>query len=133
MTTHDRQSRPETERQLINHAIKRLLTGSPQQSDGKLIVFVLAVEAQVPRQRLYEHHADLIADFRAEAGGGPLLPSITALQQQLADARALVQEVEAREAQLLAQNHTLCTVITELTHEAHTDNVTKLHTGRSRA
>jgi hypothetical protein len=132
MTAHDRQSRLDIERQAIHQATQRLLTGSPQRSDSKLTVSALAAEAQLSRQRLYEHHADLIAEFHTKAGGGPLPPSITALQQQLTDARTHIQELEAREARLLAQNQTLCAVITELTHEAHADNVITLHTGRNR-
>jgi len=126
MTAHDRQSRLDTERQLLHQATQRLLTGSPQRSDGKLTVSALAAEAQLSRQRLYEHHADLIAEFQTKAGGGPLPPSITALQQQLADARTRIQELEAREARLLAQNQTLCAVITELTHETEANNVVAL-------
>jgi len=122
----------DTERQVIHQAMRRLLTGSPQRSDGKLTVSALAAEAQLPRQRLYEHHADLIAEFQTKAGGGPLPPSITALKQQLADAHTRIQELEARQAQLLSQHQTLCAVITELTHEAHADNVIAFHDGRIR-
>jgi hypothetical protein len=126
MSAYDRQSRLDTERQLIHQAMQRLLRGAPQRSDGKLTVSGLAAEAQLPRQRLYEHHATLITEFQTKAGAGPLPPSITALQQQLADAYTRIQELEAREAQLLAQNQTLCAVITELTHEIHADNVITL-------
>lgn len=132
MTAHDQRSRLDTERDLIHQAVARLFAGSPQRSDGTLTVSTLATEAQLSRQRLYEHHADLIAAFRTRAGGGPVPPSVTALRQQLADALARIQELEAHETQLLAQNQTLCAAITELTHEAHADNVITLHAGRSR-
>lgn len=78
------------------------------------------------RQRLYEHHADLITEFQTKASGGPIPPSVAAMQQQLADARTRIQELEAREAQLLAQTQTLCAVITELTHETEANNVVAL-------
>jgi hypothetical protein len=129
---NDRQTRLDTERRLIRQAMERLLASSPQRSDGKLTISALATEAQLPSQRLYEHHTDLITEFHTKAGGGPIPPSVAALQQQLADARARIQQLEAREAQLLAQNQTLCAVITELTHETHADNVITLHIGRSR-
>lgn len=132
MTTHDRTSRLDSERGLIHEAMTRLFAGSPQRSDGKLTVSTLATEAQLSRQRLYEHHADLITTFQTKANGGPIPPSIAALQQQLADAHMRIEQLEGREAQLLAQNQTLCAVITELTYETHTDNVIPLDAGRSR-
>lgn len=51
------------ERRLIAEAVQRLLGRTPQRSDGKLTIASLAIEAGVSRQRLYEHHADVIADF----------------------------------------------------------------------
>jgi len=83
-----------------------------------------ATEAALPRQRLYEHHPDLVTEFKtATLAGGPATPGADALRQQLVDARERIRQLEASEAQLKAKITTLCAVITELTHEATADNI----------
>jgi len=107
--------------------MRRLLAGAPQRSNGKLTVATLAAEAGLPRHRLYEHHADLAAEFKAAAGGGPPSPSIQALQQQLVGAQGdRIQTLEASNKLLTERIMTLCAVITELTHEAKANNVVAL-------
>lgn len=123
MTRSDRETRLATERQQIRDAIQRLLANSPQRSDGKLSVSNLAAEADLTRQRLYEHHTDLIAKFKTTAAGGPIPPHVQALQRQLAEANERIGELETGNALLRKQLTTLRAVITELTHEAHADNI----------
>jgi hypothetical protein len=123
MTRSGRETRLETERQHIRDAIQRLLAGRPQRSDGKLTISNLAAEADLTRQRLYDHHTDLITEFKTTAGGGPLPPHVQALQRRLAEANERIGELETDNALLRKQLTTLCAVITELTHETHADNI----------
>lgn len=104
-------------------AAQRLLAGSPQRSNGKLTVATLAVEAGVPRHRLYAHHTTLIAEFQTAAGSAPVSPTVQALQQQLADAHEHTALLQADNTRLQARIRTLCAVVAELTHEAHADNL----------
>ncbi|WP_309111122.1 hypothetical protein [Saccharothrix sp.] len=122
-----------TEQQLIRDATERLLVGTPHRSNGSLTIARLAAEAGVPRHRVYEHHADLVAEFKAKAhNGGPTTTDIQALQHQLADARAHIQTLEATAAQLKAKITTLCAVITELTHDTTANNVLTMPSRRHR-
>jgi hypothetical protein len=89
-----------TEQHELRAATQRLLDGSPQRSNGKLTVAGLAAESGIPRHRLYEHHADLVAEFQTAANGGPTPPNIQALQHQLANALT-------REQQLIVVNNAL--------------------------
>jgi hypothetical protein len=55
-------------RDAIEQAIERLLDGNPLNSDGKLTIKSLAVEAGVPRHQLTEVHTDLKDRFYARIG-----------------------------------------------------------------
>ena len=128
MTTVDRQAHLDHERQQIREAAQRLLAGTAQRSSGKHTVAALAVEAGISRQRLYEHHADLLARFKTTMGGGAIAPSVQALQQQLASSRERIHELEGQVTLLQDRIRTLGAVITELTLEARADNVVALPT-----
>ena len=68
-----------------------------------------------------------VAEFKAKTHtGAPITSDIQALRQQLADAHQRIHQLEATQAQLTEKITTLCAVITELTHDAHADNVTTL-------
>lgn len=86
------------------------------------------------RGRLYEHHSDLLNEFKATAGRGPVTPNVEALQRQLAQARDHNQELAAENAQLRSKIRTLSAVITELTHDTSGANVVvsmpRKHPGR---
>ncbi|MFI9415224.1 hypothetical protein [Nocardia gamkensis] len=114
------------ERLRIRDAAQRLLTSAPRRSNGTLTVSTLATEAALSRQRLYEHHPDLVAEFKARAGSAPAAPNVVALQRQLTDARDRIRELEGRDREHLDQIKTLCAVITELTHEAKASNLVPL-------
>lgn len=125
---------PAEEQELIAEAVQRLLSRIPQRSDGKLTIAALAIEAGVSRQRLYEHHADLIADFRSQANGNPSTsPENSALRSQLAEARERIRELEAASAARDEKIKTLCAVIAELTHEANATNVVALPARKRRS
>ncbi len=52
------------ERRRIRDAAERLLTGVPHRSNGTLTISTLATDAALSRQRLYEHHPELVAELR---------------------------------------------------------------------
>jgi hypothetical protein len=124
--TPDRTTRLDSEREVLRQAIARLLAGTPHRSNGTLTVTTLAVEAGLPRHRLYEHHAELVAEFKTNSGGGPISPTIAALRRQLADAHDRIQYLEAAKTELQDRIIMLSAVITELSHEAHADNIVAL-------
>ncbi|CRK56930.1 hypothetical protein [Alloactinosynnema sp. L-07] len=123
---NDREQQLDDERQRIRDAAQRLLDGHPHRSSGKLTVSTLATEAAVTRQRLYEHHTDLVDQFKTAAGGGPIAPDVEALRHQLAAAHKLITQLEHDNKQLRGKIAALCAVITELTHETYADNVVTL-------
>jgi AcrR family transcriptional regulator len=123
-------ARLEAERAAIREAATRLAAGTPQRSNGSLTISALAREAGLSRQRLYEHHADLAASFRATAGTTAVTGlGEQALRRQLDEARERIRELEATEAQLTARLTTLMAIITELTHEASAANIVLLPAG----
>jgi len=126
MTTTDRQARLDEERRQIRQAAQRLLTGTAQRSNGKLAVATLAVEAALPRHRLYEHYTDLLTDFKTAAGAGPMPPSVQAAQEQLAVANKRAGDLEAENELLRQRITTLSALMTELTLEAQADNILTL-------
>jgi len=80
MHISDRHRRLVEERDSISAAQDRLLAGTPQRSLGELTVRGLAAEAGLSRARLYEHHSDLIEQFRGRIGRGAVSPNVAALQ-----------------------------------------------------
>lgn len=111
------------ERHRVRAAMSRIRDNKAEQSNGARTVVALADESGVPRQRLYEHHSDLLNEFKATVGCGPVSANAEALQRQLAQARDQNQELAAENAQLRSKIRTLSAVITELTHETSGANV----------
>lgn len=105
------------ERQRVRAAMSRIRDNKAEQSNGAHTVVALADESGISRQRLYEHHSDLLNEFKATVGSGPVHPNVEALQRQLAQARAHNQELADVNAHLRNKIRTLSAVITELTHE----------------
>ncbi len=132
MTPVDRQAHLDNERHQVREAAGRLLAGTPQRSNGRHTVAALAAEAGISRQRLYEHHADLAAEFKTTTGGA-ISPNVEALQQQLANSRERIHELEGQVTLLQERIRTLGAVITELSLEAQAGNVVVLPPNRRRA
>lgn len=132
----DAAARNDEERQLVQAAMGRLRDNNAQRSNGAHTVVALAAESGVPRQRLYEHHSDLLNEFKATVGCGPVAPNVGAVQRQLAQARDHNRELAADNARLRGKIQTLAAVITELTHDASGANVVvsmpRKHLERSR-
>lgn len=122
------------ERQRVRAAINRIRDNKAEQSNGARTVVALADESGISRQRLYEYHGDLLNEFKATVGCGPVSPNVEALQRQLAQAREHNQELAAENAQLRGKIRTLSAVITELTHDTSGANVVvsmpRKHPGR---
>lgn len=130
----DAAARNDEEHQRVRAAMRRLRDDEAERSNGAHTVMALADESGIPRQRLYEHHSDLLNEFKATAGRGPVTPNVEALQRQLAQARDHNQELAAENAQLRSKIRTLSAVITELTHDTSGANVVvsmpRKHPGR---
>ncbi len=132
--TGDAGERNDEEHQQVRAAMNRLRDNKAEQSNGARTVVALADESGVPRQRLYEQHSDLLNEFKATVGCGPVTPNAEALPRQLAQARAHNQELAAENTHLRSKIRTLSAVITELTHETSGANVVvsmpRRHPGR---
>lgn len=113
----DAEARNDEERQQVRAAMSRIRDNKAEQSNGGRTVVALADESGISRQRLYEHHSDLLNEFKAAVGCGPVTPDVEALQRQLAQARDRNQELAAENTELRSKIRTLSAVITELTHE----------------
>ena len=111
------------ERQRVRAAMSRLRDNKAEQSNGGRTVVALADESGVSRQRLYELHSDLLNEFKATVGCGPVAPNVEALQRQLVQAGVQNQELAAENAHLQSKIRTLSAVIAELTHETSGANV----------
>lgn len=123
MTLVRKATRNDEERLLVQAAMLRLRENKAERSNGAHTVVALADESGIPRQRLYEHHSDLLNEFKASVGCRPVSPNAEALQRQLAQARDHTKELAAENAQLRSKIRTLSAVITEMTHEASSDHV----------
>ncbi|GAS93504.1 hypothetical protein LIX17_25220 (plasmid) [Mycobacterium avium subsp. hominissuis] len=136
MTLVRKATRNDEERLLVQAAMIRLRENQAERSNGAHTIVALADESGISRQRLYEHHSDLLNEFKASVGCGPVAPNAEALQRQLAQARHHHQELAAENAQLRSKIRTLSAVITELTHETYGTNVVvpmpRKHAGRNR-
>jgi hypothetical protein len=119
----DAAARDDEERQRVRAAMSRLRDNKAERSNGARTVVALADESGIPRQRLYEHHSDLLNEFKATVGCGPVAPNVEALQRQLAQARDHGQELATENAHLRSKIRTLSAVIAELTHETSGANV----------
>lgn len=99
----DATARDDEERQHVRAAMSRIRDNMAEQSNGARTVVALAAESGIPRQRLYEHHGDLLSEFKATVGCGPVAPNVDALQRQIAQARDHNQEL-ATECSLAKQD-----------------------------
>lgn len=91
------------ERNRILAAMDRILTGTPDRSNGALTVVALALEADVPRNALTQRHADLKTRFydRVRERGATsddeirLRATITALKKTIAGKNAELARLRA--------------------------------------
>ncbi|WP_081289208.1 hypothetical protein [Mycolicibacterium fortuitum] len=116
------------ERQQVEEAIERLISGNPLHTVGHHTVVALSKESGVQRTRLYEQYPDLIANFKqlAQQEISPRL--IIATGHELVQARERATELAAENAQLRQRIRTLSAVIAELSIQHHEHNVIRLRT-----
>lgn len=112
MTEPNTDRRAEEARQ-IHAAIERLLTGTPQQSSGRLSVVALANEAGLKRTTLYDHHRELVDSFLTSAGRNRAVDNAVN-SAELATARARITELEQLVASQETMIRTLRTTLVEL-------------------
>jgi hypothetical protein len=112
------QARDAAEREQVKAAAERLLSGSAVRSSGRLNAVALAEEAGINRTRLYDHHFDVLADFKARAGLDTSSPSLAAMSGKLDAAQERIAELADENARLKERIRTLSAIIVELSLDA---------------
>ena len=106
------------ERDRIRAAMKRILAGTPERSNGALTIVALAQEADVPRNALTQRHTDLKNEFYQcvkERGGPSELE--TRLRGIIAKLRKTIDNKNRELSQLRADVPALVRVVNQLTLE----------------
>jgi chromosome segregation ATPase len=127
------------ERDRIRAAMDRILTGTPERSNGALTVVALATEAGVPRNALTQRHTDLKNEFYQrikDAGAGNedearLRATIARLRQTIASKNRELAQLRADVPALVRAVNTLTLELQETRAEFATlGNVTRLDSRR---
>ncbi|MET8629610.1 hypothetical protein ABZW30_38775 [Kitasatospora sp. NPDC004669] len=100
------------ERDRIRAAMDRILTGTPERSNGALTIVALAVEADVPRNALTQRHLDLKNEFyeHVQTRGGTsdvearLRQKIVSLKTIIANKNDEITQLRADVRGFLAEN-----------------------------
>ncbi|MCX4757846.1 hypothetical protein [Kitasatospora purpeofusca] len=100
------------ERDRIQAAMDRILTGTHERSNGALTIVALAIEAEVPRNALTQRHTDLKNAFYDQVrarGGTPdvetrLRKKVVALKTTIANKNAELALLKADAQGFLAEN-----------------------------
>lgn len=101
----------------LRHAMERLLSGTPERTDGRLIKENLYREANVSRATMNRYPA-VLAEWESRVDAPtPRDREKQSLQASLADKQATVCELRAKTSWLEAQLAQAATVIAELTLE----------------
>jgi len=118
MNHYDRLARLDQERQHVQDAARRLLSGTARASSGSPTVASLARESGINRTSLYQRHPGLIAEFKANAPDAAVTPAAQALQGQLDAARTRIASLEQENAALRERVRTLTALVVEMNLEA---------------
>ena len=106
------------ERERIRAAMDRILTGTPERSNGALTVVALAIEADVSRNALTQRHTDLKNEFYQrvrERGAGN--EDEARLRATIARLRKTIEAKNRELAQLRADIPALVRAVNQLTLE----------------
>ncbi|MFF7893883.1 hypothetical protein ACFZDI_18685 [Streptomyces sp. NPDC007907] len=96
------------ERERIRAAMDRILSGTPQRSNGALTIVALATEADVPRNALTQRHLDLKNEFYEKVRArGEMPDSEKRLRRQLVKAKELRAEALKEIDRLKTDNEAL--------------------------
>lgn len=130
------------ERDRIRAAMDRILTSTPERSNGALTIVALAIEADVPRNALTQRHLDLRNEFyaRVKAQGGTsevetrLRTKIVTLKTTIANKNAEITRLKDDVNGFLAENTRLTLENQELRDalSGTTANVTPLRSDPGR-
>ncbi|MGW4651816.1 hypothetical protein [Kitasatospora sp. NPDC004289] len=130
------------ERDRIRAAMDRILTGTPERSNGALTIVALAIEADVPRNALTQRHLDLKNEFYEHVktrGGIPevetrLRAKIVTLKTTIANKNDEIAQLKTDVQGFLAENTRLTLENQELRDvlSGKATNVTPLRPGTGR-
>ncbi|MGW5789178.1 hypothetical protein ACWEV3_01105 [Saccharopolyspora sp. NPDC003752] len=106
------------ERDRIRTAIQRILSGTPERSNGALTIVALALEADVPRNALTQRHPDLKSEFytRVQERGATSDVEIR-LRAEIAKLKETISNKNKELGQLRADVPALVRVVNQLTLE----------------
>lgn len=106
------------ERDRIRAAMNRILTGTPERSNGALTIVALATEADVPRNALTQRHLDLKAEFYDKVRArGETPDSEKRLRQRIVKLKELRETDKAEIVRLQTDLEALVRVVHQLTLE----------------
>jgi len=130
------------ERDRIRAAMDRILTDTPERSNGALTIVALAIEADVPRNALTQRHLDLKNEFyervKAQAGTSEvetrLRAKIVTLKTTITNKNAEITQLKDDVNGFLAENTRLTLENQELRDvlSGTASNVTPLRSGPAR-
>ncbi|MCZ4071218.1 TMF family protein [Micrococcus sp. H39-S4] len=108
---------PLTSEVKLRQAMERLLAGTPERTDGRLIKENLYREAGVSRATM-NRYSDVLAEWDSRVDSpAPRDREIQALEAALSDHRNTIRQLRANASELEAQLTKAATVIAELTLE----------------
>ncbi|MFF4948953.1 hypothetical protein [Streptomyces chattanoogensis] len=106
------------ERDRIQAAMDRILSGKPEHSNGALTIVALAQEAGVPRNALTQRHLDLKNEFYGRVRERGATPDVEArLRKKIVDLKKTIANKNEELDQLRADVPALVRVINQLTLE----------------
>ncbi|MFI0469676.1 hypothetical protein ACH347_36890 [Saccharopolyspora sp. 5N102] len=106
------------ERDRIRAAIERILSGTPERSNGALTIVALALEADVPRNALTQRHLDLKNEFYTRAQEHGATSDVeTRLRAEIAKLKETISNKNKELRQLRADVPALVRVVNQLTLE----------------
>lgn len=109
---------PQDEREQSRAAMDRILSGSPERSNGALAIVALAVEAGVPRNALTQRHTDLKNElYQGIRDHGAPNEDETRLRATIARLKKTIEGKNRELAQLRADVPALVRAVNQLTME----------------
>ncbi|MFF5846134.1 hypothetical protein ACFY74_32200 [Streptomyces massasporeus] len=106
------------ERDRIRAAMNRILSGTPQNSNGALTIVALAQEAEVPRNALTQRHLDLKKEFYERVKERGATPDVEIrLRAKIVELKETIARKNAELEQLRTDVPSLVRVVNELSLE----------------
>ncbi|MEU3344223.1 hypothetical protein ABZ723_04305 [Streptomyces sp. NPDC006700] len=107
------------ERDRIRSAMNRILTGTPEHSNGALTIVALATEAEVPRNALTQRHPDLKNEFYAKVRARGQTPES---EKRLREQVRKLRELRAADGEELQQLRSDNQALVGALHQAVMEN-----------